>query len=473
MGNFYTATDHFALMPALVLALFGCAGLFFRRLSGVSMLLAGELFTGIALWRQWQAGPISAFEGGLVIDGAGLFFNFLFVGAAAITGLISYRYLDIEDEHHPEFYGLLLLAQCGMFFLATGTELVTLFTGLELMSVTFYVLVGFLRESRRSNEAALKYLLLGAFSSGILAYGLSLFYGLTGTTRLAPMAQALAALDPSHPAVVLAVITTAAGLFFKISAAPFHMWAPDVYEGAPTPVTAYLSVASKAAAFALLLRLFLGPLAPLRETWQPVVTVVAILSLTIGNLAAVTQSNIKRMLAYSSISHAGYILLGIAAGNQTGLRGALLYTLVYTLMNLGAFLVLVAMRRQNLPGETLEDFAGLMRRSPLYAVLMLLFLLSLAGIPPTAGFVAKAYLFLALVEAQQYVLAVIGTVYVAVSLYYYFRIVRTMFAGDTRPEAPLEISWGIGVSTAVTALATLGLGLWPEPLFQWVKGVAR
>jgi NADH-quinone oxidoreductase subunit N len=473
MGNFYTSTDHFALMPALVLALFGCAGLFFRRSSGVAMLLAGELFTGIALWRQLQAGAITAFDGGLVIDGLGLFFNFLFVAAAAITGLISYRYLDIEDEHHPEFYGLLMLAQCGMFFLATGTDLVTLFTGLELMSVTFYVLVGFLRENRRSNEAALKYLLLGAFSSGILAYGLSLFYGLTGTTKLAPMAQALAALDPAHPAVLLALITSAVGLFFKISAAPFHMWAPDVYEGAPTPVTAYLSVASKAAAFALLLRLLLGPLAPLRDSWQPVVTVVAILSLTIGNLAAVTQSNIKRMLAYSSISHAGYILLGIAAGNETGLRGALLYTLVYTLMNLGAFLVLVALRRQNLPGETLEDFAGLMRRSPVYAVLMLVFLLSLAGIPPTAGFVAKAYLFLALVEAHQYVLAVIGTVYVAVSLYYYFRIVRAMFAGEAKPEAPLAISWGIGVSTVFTALATLGLGLWPEPLFQWVKGVTR
>ncbi|MCX6594415.1 MAG: NADH-quinone oxidoreductase subunit N [Acidobacteria bacterium] len=473
MGNFYTSTDHFALMPALVLALFGCAGLFFRRISGVAMLLAGELFTGIALWRQLQVGAFTAFGGGLTIDGLGLFFNFLFVAAAVVTGLISYRYLDIEEEHHPEFYGLLMLAQCGMFFLATGTELVTLFTGMELMSVTFYVLVGFLRESKRSNEAALKYLLLGAFSSGILAYGLSLFYGLTGTTKLTPMAQALAALDPGHPAVLLALATTAAGLFFKIAAAPFHMWAPDAYEGAPTPVTAYLSVASKAAAFALLLRLFLGPLAPLRDTWQPVVMVVAILSLTIGNLAAVTQSNIKRLLAYSSISHAGYILLGIAAGNETGLRGALLYTLVYTFMNLGAFLVLVALRRRNLPSETLEDFAGLMRYSPVYAVLMLVFLLSLAGIPPTAGFVAKAYLFLALVEAQQYVLAVIGTVYVAVSLYYYFRIVRVMFAGEAKEQAPLEISWGVGVSTALTALATLGLGLWPEPLFQWVKGVAR
>jgi len=472
-AQFYTGTDHFALMPALVLALFGGAGLFFRRLSGVWMLVLAEAFTLFALWRQAQVAPFAAFQGALLVDELALYFHFLFAASALVTALMSYRYLDAEREQHPEYYGLLLLAQAGMFFLAAAADLVTLLTGLELMSVSFYILVGFSRESKRSNEAAMKYLLLGAFSTGLLAYGFSLLYGLTGATQLDGIARGLATVDARHPLLLLALATTAAGVFFKIAAAPFHMWAPDAYEGAPTPVAAYLSTASKAAAFALLIRLFAGPLAGSRETWLPWMAAVAVLSLTIGNLAAITQSNVKRLLAYSSVAHAGYVLLGLVAGNETGLRASLLYTMVYTAMNLGAFLVLVALRRREIPGEHLDDLSGLIHRSPLLAVAMAVFLLSLAGVPPTAGFVGKAYLFLALIEAREYWLAVLGAVYIAVSLYYYFRIVRSMFAGALRDREPLAWSWGLGLSTAITGLATLGLGLWPQPLFRWVEAAIR
>jgi NADH-quinone oxidoreductase subunit N len=329
--------------------------------------------------------------------------------------------------------------------------------------------VGFLRADRRSNEAAMKYLLLGAFSTGFLLYGFSLLYGLTGTTRLNGIAEGLARIDSSDPLLVLAIVTSGAGLAFKIGAAPFHMWTPDAYEGAPTPVTAYLSIASKAAAFALVIRLFQGPLAGAREIWQPMAVAVAIASLTIGNLAAISQSNVKRMLAYSSVGHAGYILLGLAAGNDLGYRGVLVYLAIYTFMNLGAFLVLVALRREGIAGEHLDDLNGLAQRAPLYAVMMTVFLLSLAGIPPTAGFIAKYYIFAALVEARQYVLAVIGALYVVVALYYYFRIVRAMFLGDLAEGKPLAESWGVRVSLAAAALGTIALGIYPEPLLRWVN----
>ncbi len=249
--------------------------------------------------------------------------------------------------------------------------------------------------------------------------------------------------------VFLALATTSVGLLFKISAVPFHMWAPDAYEGAPTTVTAYLSVASKAASIAFLLRIFLGPLASARDVWEPLLAVIAVLTMTVGNLAAINQTNIKRLLAYSSISHAGYMLLGLVAGNDTGINGIAVYVMVYTFMNLGAFLVVVALRRANIIGEDLDDMAGLMHKSPGYAFLMLIFLLSLAGIPPTAGFLGKYYIFLALIETQHYALAVVATLYVAVAIYYYFKIVRSMFIREATEKAPaLATSFGLRLALA-------------------------
>jgi len=480
--SLYTAKDHFSIVPALMLALFGCAILLFdflifpdpkQRKWLLIFVVLGEGFTGFALVKQmsWIAsnGTIEAFNGSVVVDDFSIFFNWLFLIAAVIVSVVSYQYLENAGEHHGEYYSLILFAQCGMYFLATGADLVTLFIGLELMALSFYVMVGFLRGEKRSNEAAVKYLLLGAFSSGFLAYGFSLLYGIAGSTRLSDIVAAVASRPEWDPVVYLALITTSVGLLFKIAAAPFHMWAPDAYEGAPTTVTAYLSVASKAASFAFLLRLFYGQLAPfaaLRDVWAPILAVVAVITMTVGNLAAINQSNIKRLLAYSSISHAGYMLLGVVAGNETGIKGIEVYLMVYTFMNLGAFLVLVALRRQKIIGDEMDDISGLMKKSPGYAVLMLIFLISLAGIPPTAGFLGKYYIFWALIQAHQYTLAVIATLYAAVAIYYYFRIVKSMFVSELKEKAPMATSFGIRVALAVSGVMTLVIGLYPEPFLK-------
>lgn len=481
MNQFYTSTDQFVLVPGMLLALFGCAILLFdflifpdprQRKYLVVFVLLGEAFTGVGLYRQQaflaSSGQteLTAFHGALTVDGFAIFFNWIFIAATVIVAIVSYKYLEIEGEHHGEYYGLILFAQCGMFFLATGTDLVTLFIGLELMALCFYVMVGFLRTEKRSNEAAIKYLLLGAFSSGFLVYGFSVMYGISGSTRLGDIANAIAARPPRDPLVFLALATTSVGLLFKISAVPFHMWAPDAYEGAPTTITAYLSVASKAASLAFLLRIFLGPLASAREVWEPILSVIAVATMTVGNLAAINQNNIKRLLAYSSISHAGYMLLGLIAGNSTGLKGIAVYVMVYTFMNLGAFLVIVALRRKGIIGEDLDDIAGLMHKSPGYALLMLIFLLSLAGIPPTAGFLGKYYIFLSLIETRHYVLAVIATLYVAVAIYYYFRIVRAIFIRDVTEKAPLSSSFGLRVALGISGILTLAIGIYPEPFLR-------
>jgi len=481
MSVYYTSTDHFVLLPALLLALFGCATLLFdfwvfpeakQRRWLLIFLVLGEAFAGVAFFRQQSflmahGGDLSAFNGALVIDHYALFFHWIFLATTLIVGLISYRYLEVRDEHHGEYYGLLMLAQCGMYFLASGTELVTIFVGLETMAISFYILVGFLRSDQRSNEAALKYLLLGSMSSGFLAYGFSILYGIAGSTRLREITAAVATRDPWDPILLLAITTTGVGLLFKISAAPFHMWAPDAYEGAPTTITAFLAVGSKAASFALLMRIFIGPLGPARASWEPLMIGAAILSMTVGNLAAVTQTNTKRLLAYSSINHAGYILLGLIAGNPTGIKGVLVYILVYTFMNLGAFLVLTSLTRKGLAGEDINDLRGLMKKAPGHALAMLIFLVSLAGIPPTAGFLGKYYIFLSLIETGHYTLAVIGCAYVAVSIYYYFRLVKAIFIEDGETEMPpLTTSFGTQVALGVTCLLTLGIGMYPEPFLK-------
>ncbi|MCC7497670.1 MAG: NADH-quinone oxidoreductase subunit N [Bryobacterales bacterium] len=484
MSEFYTSTDHFVLVPALLLALFGCFVLLAdflvfprpkHRRYVVILVALGEAFTGAALWRQHSflsahdLASVSAFHGSLVVDGMSIFFNWIFIAAVLLVALVSYRYLETEQEHRAEYYGLMMLAQCGMFFLAAGTDLVTLFVGLELMAVSFYVMVGFLRRDKRSNEAAMKYLLLGAFSSGFLVYGFSLLYGLCGSTRLDRIGEAVTERGPFDPIVFLALTTTAVGLLFKVSAAPFHMWAPDAYEGAPTTVTAFLAVGSKAASFAFLMRMFLYPLAGARPAWEPILIGVAILSMTVGNLAAITQNNLKRLLAYSSVSHAGYILLGLVAGNETGIKGMAVYILVYLFMTLGAFLVVVALRRKDLAGEDVDDLAGLIHKSPVEAVLMLIFMLSLAGIPPTAGFIGKYFIFLSLIETGHYVLAVVATLYVAVAIYYYFRIVKSMFVGEMTDTVPLMGGFGMRIALGVTGVLTLLIGVYPEPFLQFAQ----
>src|SRR5258706_3549922 len=339
----------------------------------------GVLFAAVCVWQIQTNLPKGAvgFYNSLLVDRFAIYFWYLFLAGAAIAILVSVHYLNVEDEHHGEYYALLLLSVVGMMCMAAGIDVVLIFIGLELMAISTYVLVGFLRRDRRSNEAALKYMLLGAFSSGIFAYGLSLLYGISGDTNLVIIARAVSAQNPHNPVVVIALLTTITGLLFKIAAVPFHQWAPDAYEGAPTSITGFMSAAVKAAAWAMLLRI-LVLLYPLRAVYTPVIVVVAIATMTGANFAALTQTNMKRLLAYSSIAHVGYMLLAFVAmgtsqpgspGFLDGFKGILIYLLVYTFMNLGAFAVITSLRQRKVIGDELDDMAGLYQRSPVEAVL--------------------------------------------------------------------------------------------------------
>jgi len=425
-------------------------------------------------------------KGLISVDRFALFFKVIFLGSAALTVLMSVRYLDVEGTRAGEYYFLILCATLGMMFMAGGTDLITLFVGLETMALSFYILAGFLKPSRRSNEAAVKYFLLGAFSLGILLYGMSLMYGLTGSTNLRVIATALVGQE-SDPRLVLAVILVVAGMGFKIAAVPFHMWAPDVYEGAPTPITGFLSVGSKAASFAMLLRIFVESLPSMRVSlvegrlgsvnpdigWGMMFYILAVLTMTVGNFAALTQSNLKRMLAYSSIAHAGYLLIGVVAGTQRGITAMLIYLFVYAFMQLGAFAVLALMRRHDVVGDELKDLNGLFFRQPFAAVAMLLFMLSLGGIPPTAGFMGKFWLFGAAIESGYVWLAVIGVLNSAVSLYYYIRIVVYMMLKNEPSGSEPRYSPALAFAMVVAVVATLLLGVYPQPLFEFAQASAQ
>jgi NADH-quinone oxidoreductase subunit N len=448
----------------------------------------GVLFAAFCVWQIQSALPRGAvgFYNSLLVDRFAIYFWYLFLAGAAIAILMSVRYLDVEDEHHGEYYALLLLSVVGMMCMAAGIDIVLIFIGLELMAISTYVLVGFLRRDRRSNEAALKYMLLGAFSSGIFAYGLSLFYGLSGGTNLRDIARAVSAPQNLHnPVVVIALLTTMTGLLFKIAAVPFHQWAPDAYEGAPTSITGFMSVAVKAAAWAMLLRILVFGLWPLRSVYTPVIVVVAIATMTGANFAALTQTNTKRLLAYSSIAHVGYMLLALVAmgtsqpgspGFSDGFKGILIYLLVYTFMNLGAFAVITSLRQRNVIGDEIDDMAGLYRRAPVEAALMLLFLLSLAGIPPAAGFLGKYYIFLSLIESGHYGLASLGVLYSLFGLYYYLKIANAMLMRAPMETERLPVSLGMRCAVGVTALGTIVIGVYPEPFIRgvnWSLGIVQ
>ncbi|HVP42464.1 MAG TPA: NADH-quinone oxidoreductase subunit N [Terriglobales bacterium] len=504
IANYFTRMDYVLALPIVMLTVFALGILLidlmlpeeWKRLNAVTALM-GIGFAAVALIKNIHL-PYDAlasegmslapfwhgFGGAVRMDSFAIYFCYLFLAGAAITVLMSVRYLEIEGESHGEFYALILLSVIGMMGMAMGMDLIMLFISLELMAISTYVLVGFLRRDKRSNEASLKYLLLGAFSSGIFAYGLSLLYGLSGSTKLHVIAQKLGtelAREPHSPVVILALLTTSVGLFFKIAAVPFHQWAPDAYEGAPTSITGYMSVAGKAAAWALLLRIYLWGLPAVRPLYIPLLVFVAIATMTGGNLGALTQTNLKRLFAYSSIAHVGYMLLGLIAGDKyspsgTGIKGILFYLMVYTFMNLGAFAVLTSLRRREIIGDEIDDISGLYFKAPAEAMLMFVFLLSLAGIPPFAGFYGKYFIFLSLIETGHYGLASIAVLYVAVAMYYYLRVANAMLMRPAVDAEPVHISPGMGVALAITAAATIGIGLFPEVfirLTNWGIGITR
>jgi len=504
-AQFFTGIDYLLSLHIILLTLFALGVLIIDLMVpaqwkwiDAATAFAGILFAAGGLWRiQTEQAEFLlqgrrvewAFTHSMLMDHFAIYFSYLFLAGAGIAILMSVRYLEIEREHHGEFYSLILFAVIGMMVMASGYDIVLLFIGLELMAISSYVLVGFLRSDKRSNEGALKYLLLGAFSSGIFAYGLSLLYGLTGSTNLVNIglgAQRILTTHHNHatPILAVALFTTSVGLLFKIGAVPFHQWLPDAYEGAPTNVTGFMSVAVKAAGWALLLRILIWGLYPLRRSYLPMLVVVSILTMTTANLAAITQHNLKRLLAYSSIAHVGYMLLGLVAfasvdypspAMTDALRGILLYLLVYTFMNLGAFAVVTSLRQRNVIGDEIDDIAGLFSRAPTEAVLMLIFLLSLAGIPPLAGFYGKYFIFLSLMESGHYMLGAAAVLYSVVGLYYYMRIANAMFMREATDKNRLPISVGMRLALGVSALATVYIGIFPErfiKLVTWSVGMS-
>jgi NADH-quinone oxidoreductase subunit N len=431
--------------------------------------LLGALAASFPLWGQNR----EAFGDTVVADSLAAFFNVLLIAVSILTALISPRFLRALDLDYGEYYVLLLGATAGMMLLAAATSLMTIFLGIELLSISLYVLSGFARTALRSQEAALKYLLLGGFATGFLLYGMALIYGATGATTLRAIAAYTTAAAASNVLLLVGIALLSVGLAFKVSAAPFHMWTPDVYEGAPTVVTTFMSVATKAAAFAAVGRIFIATFPSVWTRWYFPLVLIAILSLIIGNLVAITQDNLKRMLAYSGIAHAGYILLGVLPGTAQGFTATLFYIAAYAVMNFGAFAVVTAIGAGGEQTAELSYWRGLFYRRPFLATVMTIFMLSLAGIPPTVGFFAKLFVFQALVTAQLWAPLVVAVIMTIVSFYYYLRVIVVMLAAPDEAvveKRPLGIP--TGTVLGATALATLVLGIFPAVVLDWATRAA-
>lgn len=412
------------------------------------------------------------YSGMFVVDEFSSFFKMLLYLATAMTVLMSGKYLVKEGVVKGEYYVLVLFALVGTMIMVSGTDLLIIYVGIELQAISIYILVGFLKADARSNEAALKYVILGAFSSGILLYGISLFYGLTGTTDLSAIAEALIAPDFNNPMLLMATMFMLVGLLFKVGVVPFHMWVPDIYDGAPSPITGFMSVAAKAAAFAVILRIFLNDLIGLSPIWLFSIAGVAIFTMALGSLAALVQTNIKRMLAYSSIAHAGFLLLGIIAGGIEGTASVMLYLVVFTFMNLGMFAIIILLNKGVNYGEPIEAFAGLAKTHPMLAIATMIFLFSLAGIPPTGGFFAKFYVLLALVETGQIILAVIAVLLSAVAAWFYLRIIMLMYVHESIDEPEIQLTISMQIVLAVALLGTALTGIFPTWLLETARAAA-
>jgi NADH-quinone oxidoreductase subunit N len=411
--------------------------------------------------------PVEAFAGFLKTDGLAAYFKMVILLGTFLTLFITFRYFKSRPTHYPaEFLALLLFSAAGASALASAQEIITLYVSLETLTISSYLLASFMKKDKGSNEAGMKYLLLGAFSSAILLLGFSYLYGLTGTTVIAQIAKSLA-MQPSSPMLALAIILVVGGLGFKISLAPFHMWTPDVYEGAPTPVTAFLSVVSKTAGFAAFVRIFWVGLSgsSTSPVWAGLFAVLAVMSIILGNLEAIPQKNIKRLMAYSSIAQAGYIATGFLAGGQLGLTAVLFYLFVYLFANLGVFLAIVIVSAKT-GSDQIEDYAGMWKRSPLIGVVLLVCLLSLAGVPPFAGFSGKWYLFGAAIHMGYTWLALVGMVFSVVSLYYYLQVVRQALMVDPKDPSPIEMNLVEKVILIVCIVSTVTLGFWPTPVMD-------
>ncbi len=431
----------------------------------------GTLLSAYVSFKLYALGwSDSVLLGMFAFDGYANFFKLIFYANVILTIFISLKYMVIEKASFGEYYALLLLATSGMMIMVGATDLIILYLGLELMALSTYILAGLIRGQLRSSEAALKYFFLGAFSSAFLLYGISLTYGLTGTTNLNEIATAVQMLNLiENPILLLGIVFFVVAFGFKIAIVPFHMWAPDVYEGAPTSITAFMSVGPKAAGFAVLGRVFFDAFGSLQVQWTSILIPLAVLTMAVGSIIALSQTNIKRMLAYSSIAHAGYMLLGIIAGTPDGLASTMNYLFIYAFMNIGAFAVVIMLRSEGFRGEDLSDYKGLARSHPLASAMMLIFMFSLTGIPPTAGFIGKFYVFMEAINAGYVPLVIIAVVFSVISAFFYLRVVMYMYMEEPKDEVTLTTSASMSFTLAVTALIVIILGVFPSYLLDFVR----
>lgn len=477
----FAVGDLFLILPELLVITAACIVfvldpvLHGPRKDSLVWLSLGTLAICMGLTASQVSAPTMVFSGLVVIDGYGTFWKLLLYFVTGLTILLSYSYHKEERLYFGEYYGFILLALTGMMVMVSAADLLTIYLGTELMSLSLYVMAGLKRAEPRSLEASAKYFVLGAFSSGILLYGISLLYGATGSTRLSEIATAIASQGLNDPLLLFSTILLAVGFGFKLAVVPFHMWTPDVYQGAPTSVTAFMAVASKAASFGAFLRVFIEGLGGLKADWSAIFLLLCIATLLIGNIVALVQTNVKRMLAYSSIAHAGYALIGVVAAGRmegsSGIASVLLYLALYTFMTFGAFAIVAMLRKGSIEGEEIEDFTGLSKRHPLAALLMLVFMVSLAGIPPTAGFVGKLYIFKSAVEAGMTWLAALALIFAAISAYFYLRLVMVMYMrepSDHSETAPhMVMSPTLSIVLACTVAGVVIFGVYPNPLINF------
>lgn len=465
-----SASDLLLMLPEIFLTLWLCVVLIvdfsWPRLPKehiATISLVGLLGTLACLaWLDISHVSGALFHNMFVLDRLAIFFKIFIVMASALVVLASSDYVEKFRFFRGEYYFLILMSALGMLFMASANDMLSLFVTLEFSTFGFYVLVAYLREDLASNESGVKFFILGVFAAGLLAYGISLVYGETGKLVFSDMAGAKAT-----PGLIIGFLLIFAALGFKIGAVPFHSWIPDTYHGAPTPVTAFLSIAPKGAAFAILLRMFYVALGSLKPQWVMVLVAVSILSMTYANIVAIAQRNIKRLLAYSGIAQIGNVLIGLAAGTKMGEDAILFYLLTYLFANLGAFAVVIAVSRL-VGSDEIDDYSGLNRRSPLLAFAMLVFLLSLAGVPPLAGFIGKIYIFVAAIKEGLYALITVGLINIVISLYYYLIVVKKMYISEPVDTSPLHISGSMKAVLTVTIAATLIMGIYPQPVMDWV-----
>jgi NADH-quinone oxidoreductase subunit N len=472
-----TTTDYLSILPSTLLAVWGMAllmiELVLKRKALVGWLaLAGFVVAGAAtvlLWGQSGFG----FSGMVILDPYGLFFSLVGIVAGGLAVLQSFNYIRDRGIGRGEYYALLMFSVCGITLMSTANNLVVVFIALEVLSLPLYVLSGFAWPEPRSEEAAMKYFLLGAFSSSFLLFGVALVYGATGTTDLTVLSQNLT----RSPLLLIGAGLLLVGLGFKIAVVPFHMWTPDVYEGAPTPVTGFMSVGAKVAGFATLVRVFAFAFGALQADWVQIVAALAAVTMILGNVVAIAQNNLKRMLGYSSIAHAGYILMGVAAtggeGRELGVAGAMFYLLAYAFTNLGAFAVMAMLANKQGEDQSYEAYRGLARRNLPAAAAMAFFMLSLTGIPLTGGFTGKYYLFWSAVQSDLVWLAAVGVLTSVVSAFYYLRVVIEMFMREPSKDVEPVRYRSLNVSLALTSAATLILGVLPSGLLSLVQQAAR